>query len=88
METVEKDNGTKFAIYPFEFDGHKFVSRVLVDSELYSRVVNVPEHYFALMNQQCLLELMGTGCNLDDIKKRLYELNKNGSFAYIELADE
>jgi hypothetical protein len=63
MEMGIKEDGTKFAIYPFEFDGYKFVSRVLVDSELYSR-------------------------NLDDNKKRLYELNKNGSFAYIELADE
>jgi hypothetical protein len=88
METRIKDDGTKFAIYPFEFDGHKFISRVLFNSEIHKKVTNVPEHYFALMNQQCLSELMGEGKSLDEIKARLYEINKGGSSALIELADE
>ena len=88
MELGIKDDGTKFAIYPFEFDGHNFISRVRMDSDIYKRVSNVPEHYFALMNQDCLRELLGMGKNLDEIKKRLYEINRGGSSALIELADE
>jgi hypothetical protein len=88
METRIKDDGTKFAIYPFEFDGRKFVSRVRMDSDIYKRVVNVSEHYFALMNIDCLAELVGTGKSLAEIKARLYEINKGGSSAIIELADE
>ena len=88
METVTKPDGTKYAIYPFEFDGYKFISRVLVDSEIHKKIVNVPEHYFALMNVDCLAELVGTGKSLSEIKARLYEINKGGSSAIIELADE
>ena len=88
MEMGIKEDSTKFAIYPFEFDGYKFISRVLVDSDLYKKVSNVPEYYFALMNEQCLRELMGEGKSLDQVKARLYEINKGAGHAYIELADE
>lgn len=88
MEMGMKEDGTKYAIYPFEFDGYKFISRVLVDSDLYKKVSNVPEHYFALMNEQCLQELVGTGLNLEQVKAKLYEINRGAGHAYIELADE
>lgn len=88
METVVKEDGTKFELYPFEFDGYKFISRVLVDSSIHQRVKNVPEHYFALMNQQCLSELMGTGLTLEQVKAKLYEINRGGHHAIIELESE
>ena len=88
METAVKPDGTQFALYYFDFDGYKFVSKVRMDSDMYKRVSNVPEHYFVLMNKDCLAELVGTGKSLEQIKAKLYEINKGGSSAIIELADE
>jgi hypothetical protein len=86
MQTITKQNGVKFDIYPFEYDGYTFYSRVLVGSDIHTSVTNVPEEVFIQMNQDCLAELLGTGLPLDKIKERLYEINKYASSAYIELA--
>lgn len=87
METITKQNGMKFDVYPFEYDGYTFYSRVLVGSEIHASVTSVPEEMFIQMNQACLAELLGTGLPLDKIKERLYEINKDASSAYIELAN-
>ena len=86
METITKQNGMKFDIFPFEYDGYIFYSRVLVGSEIHASVKRVPEEVFIKMNQDCLADLLGTGLSLDKIKERLYEINKHASSAYIELA--
>jgi hypothetical protein len=85
MKTVISGEGLRFAVYPFEYDGHKFISRVLADTDMFIRLQQVPEPTVIQWNQECLDSLMGKGLSLTEIKSKLYELNKGASAAYIEL---
>ena len=86
METATQEK--VYARYPFEYDGHAFISRVLVDSDIYNSLIKVGKDVFIQMNVDCLTELMGTGLTLNEIKARLYDLNKSGSEAFIELEQD
>ena len=86
METAILNNNE--IIYPFEWDGKKFQSRVLTHSDIFVSAVTTGVSTFISINQECLSELIGKGNNLDFIKTKLMEINKGGSFAFIELVEE
>jgi hypothetical protein len=77
-----------YARYNFEYDGHAFVSRVQVGSSIHNALIRIGKDEFIKMNVDCLNELMGTGLTLNEIKAKLYELNKSGSKAFIELEQD
>lgn len=75
-----------FREYEFEFRGFNFVSSVDVESKMYQSIKKLPEGVFVQMNLQALTELLAdTPMNLSAIDKRLEEMNKGGSYAFIEL---
>lgn len=86
METQALLND-KDVIYPFEWDGRKFQSRVSIDSELFLKAIMTGVNTFINFNKQCLDELVGQGNDLNFIVDKLVEINKGGSVAFIELAE-
>ena len=86
METAILNNNE--IIYPFEWDGRKFQSRVLTHSDIFISAVTAGVDTFISFNQECLSELVGEGKDLDFIKTKLIEINEGGSKAFIELVEE
>lgn len=86
METKAVLSNTDI-IYPFEWDGRKFQSRILIDSDLFMSAVTAGVDTFIKFNKQCLDELVGRGNNLDFIVNKLVEINAGGSKAFIELVE-
>jgi hypothetical protein len=86
METATKEK--EYARYTFEYDGRAFISRVLVGSSIHNSIDKVGKDEFIKMNVDCLNQLMGAGLTINEIKAKLYELNKSGSKAFIELEQD
>lgn len=75
-----------FREYEFQFGGFNFVSSVDVESRMYQSIKKLPEGEFIKMNLQALTELLAdTPMNIQAIDKRLEEMNKGGTQAFIEL---
>jgi len=72
-------------VFDFTYQGIKFRSRVLHNSPLLTRILNLPEEVFQKMNQDFISENWEGDFSPSNIEIQLNKLNENGSHAFIEL---
>lgn len=78
---------TKFAIFPFEHKGRKFVSRVSEENRFLPQIMLMGDQFIS-MNKSAIDELMTLDENSSDefILSQLAHLNAGGTEMFLELA--
>jgi len=79
---------TGWAEFPFQVDGHEFVSKVDTASRMHSRIVTLPAGLFIQMNQGAIRELVDLTLSRQEIVDRLAFINEGASEAVIEIVWE
>ena len=81
---------TRFALFPFEYKGFNFVSKVEIESNTYTQVINLPDGLFIKMNKGMIDELLTITENTtkDEIITQLEKINEGGTYAFLELDGE
>jgi len=81
---------TRFALFPFEYKGFNFVSKVEIETNTYTQIINLPEGMFINMNKGMIDDLMTITENTtrDEVLAQLENINEGGSYAFLELDDE
>jgi len=81
---------TRFALFPFEHKGFNFVSKIEIESNTYTQVINLPDGAFINMNKGMIDELLTITENTtkDEIIAQLEKINEGGTYALLELDGE
>jgi hypothetical protein len=81
---------TRFALFPFDYKGFNFVSKVEIESSTYPQIVNLPEGMFINMNKGMIDELLTITENTTkaEVTEQLEKINEGGSYAFLELDGE
>lgn len=80
---------SNFVTVPFEVDGINFVSRYNPDSPMGIKILQIPQHVFISMNQDCVRDILGNVSLLthEQLVAELERINENGTEAFIELGE-
>ena len=84
------DTTTRFALFPFEHKGFNFVSKVVIETDTYTQIANLPEGMFINMNKGMINDLLTITENTtrDEIIAQLENINEGGTYAFLELDSE
>ena len=78
-------NTEGWAQFPFETQGHTFVSKVAPHSPFMKQIANLPAGMFETMNKGAIADLIGTGLTREEIISKIAYINENASHAVIEI---
>lgn len=78
-------NTNGWAEFPFETQGHTFVSKLAPHSPFLKQVAFLPAGVFEQMNKEAIADLIGVGLTREQILEKLEHVNEGASHAVIEI---
>lgn len=76
---------TGWAQFPFETEGHTFVSKVAPHSPFMKQIATLPAGMFEAMNKGAVADLIGKDLTREEIIQKISFINEGASHAVIEI---
>jgi hypothetical protein len=74
-----------WAQFPFETQGHTFVSKVAPHSPFMKQIATLPAGMFEVMNKGAIADLIGEGLTREQVLEKIAFINEGASHAVIEI---
>jgi len=82
MSTINTQGWLSF---PFEAQGHQFLSKISTKSPLLKQINALPAGMFESMNRSAIAELVGSGLTREEVIQKLKFINEGASYAVVEI---
>lgn len=76
---------TGWAQFPFETQGHAFISKVAPNSPFMKQIAILPAGMFETMNKGAIADLIGEGLTREQVLEKIAVVNEGASHAVIEI---